>query len=347
MTMRIFTLLLLSSLYIQLSAYTLSGNVSSMSITVDAVESISCFGEADGAIAISVEGGALPLTYQWSNHETLEDLTDLSSGTYKVTVSDADGVSAISPDIVIEQPELISVALNFVQSVTCADADNGAIEITVYGGTEPYEFMWSDSSTLEDPVNLPMDDYQFTITDAKGCTWDSPTITVNEPNAIVLYETITSATPNESDGMIEIDLNGGLPPYQFYWDNGSISANLQNVPSGTYCVSVTDAYDCTVTQCYEISEALNVANETIEGLNSLDIFPNPATEYSILNLDLDTPKAVQLQIIDITGRELLHENIGQITETAFYINTSEYAKGIYFAKIIIEEKIITKKMMVR
>lgn len=345
--MKIFTLLLFSSLYIHLSAYPLSDNVSSMSITIDAVESMSCFGQADGTIAISVEGGALPLTYQWSNHETTEDLNDLSSGTYKVTVSDADGVSAVSPDIVIEQPELISVALNFVQSVTCANADNGAIEITVYGGTEPYEFMWSDGSAEEDPTNLPMGDYQFTITDAKGCTWDSPTITVNEPNAIVLYETITSATPDEYDGAIEIDLNGGLPPYQFYWDNGSISANLQNVPSGTYCVTVTDAYDCTVTQCYEISEALNVANETIEGLNTLDLFPNPADAYSILRLDLDMPKSVQLQIIDITGCELFHENIGQITETAFHINTSEYAKGMYFAKIIIEEKIITKKLIVR
>lgn len=331
----------------QLSAYPLSDNRPSMSITIDAVESISCFGQTDGAIAISVEGGTMPLTYQWSNHKTTEDLDSLSLGTYKVTVSDAEGVSITSPDIVIEQPEVMSVALNFVQSVTCADADNGAIEITVYGGTEPYEFNWSDGSVEEDPTNLPMGDYTFTITDAKGCTWDSPTVKVNEPNAIVLYETITSATSGESDGMIEIDLNGGLPPYQFYWDNGSISANLQNVPAGTHCLTVTDAYECVVTQCYEISEALNVANETIEGLNSLDIFPNPANEYSILSLDLDTPKAVHLQIIDITGRELLNENIGQIAQTAYYINTSEYAKGVYFAKIIIAEKIITKKLIVR
>lgn len=342
--MRVYALLLFSFLCVQLSAQSFLDK-SLTSVTVDAVQSVSCFGDENGAISISVQGGTLPLTYKWSNQSTEEDINNLLSGNYKVSVSDATGAMITSSNIRVEQPDVISVALNFVQSVTCADANNGAIEITVYGGTGPYRFDWSNGSTEEDPTNLAMGDYQFTVTDVNGCAWSSPTVMVNEPNAIVLYETITNATSTENDGMIEIDLNGGLPPYQFYWDNGAISTNLENVGAGTHCLTVTDAYGCAVTKCYEITEMV-VANEEIEDLNHFDIFPNPATYYTTVRLDLASPQAVQVQVIDINGRQLLQYDMGRITQTAYYIDTRKYTKGVYFIKIDIEGRTLVRKLII-
>jgi len=347
--MKVYTLLpLLGLMFFELSAYPLSDSAApEMSIAIDEIQDVSCFGEADGAIAISISGGASPMTYQWSNQAVVEDVYNLSPGNYTVTVTDASGIAIVSENIAVGFPDLISVALNFVQSVTCADADNGAIEVTVYGGTAPYEFEWSHGSTEEDPANLPTGDYQFTVTDANGCIWNSPIVTVNQPNAIVLYETVMGATPGESDGSVEIDLNGGLPPYQFYWDNGAISQNLQNVSSGTYCITVKDAYDCEMTQCYEVGEAMQVGYEEIEGINELTLYPNPATEYTILSLDLETSKEVEIQILDMTGRELIQYHAGNIRTLRYVINTERYTKGVYFVKMNVGGKITGKKLIIR
>jgi len=347
--MKVYILLLLSMMFFELSAHSLSDipTAPEMSITVEQVQPVSCFGSEDGAIEISISGGTSPMTYQWSNQAIVEDIYNLSPGNYNVTVTDAAGTSVSATSIMVGFPDVMSVALNFVQSVTCADADNGAIELTVYGGTAPYEYDWSHGYTEEDPTNLPTGDYQFTVTDANGCTWNSPLVTVNEPNAIVLYETITGIAPGQSTGSIEVDLNGGLPPYQFYWDNGAISQNIHNVSAGTYCLTVMDAYDCTVTQCYEIAEMTSVANEEIEGLNELKIFPNPTTEYAILSLDLETAQEVNIQIIDIVGRELMQYDAGKIANTMYRIDTEKYTKGVYFAKINVGEKAFVKKLIVK
>ena len=318
-----------------------------VSVTVDAIQSVSCFGNDDGAIEISVDGGTLPLNYLWSNDATAEDIENLTAGTYKVTVTDATGASVSSPNITIEQPQVISVALNFVQSLTCTDANNGAIEITVYGGTEPYEYIWSDGNTEEDPSNLPMGEYQFTVTDANDCVWDSPTITVNEPNAIVLYESITNATPGESNGSIIVDLNGGLPPYNFLWDNGVISDNLENVEAGTYCLTVTDAYDCAVTQCYEVGEDAAVSNDPIEGLTKLDVFPNPSTENAVLTFELEQAQEVNISIVDMSGKEVWSHHAGMVRSREYYLNTKRYAAGIYLIKTTVGGKLFTKKLVVK
>ncbi len=348
--MRIFAIVLLMSWScICWSTHTFpqKNEASLVSVTVDVVQPVSCFGSDDGAIGISVDGGTPPLDFLWSNEAKAEDIENLTAGTYKVTVTDAAGASVASPNITVEQPEVISVALNFVQSLTCADADNGAIEITVYGGTEPYEYIWSDGSTKEDPSNLPMGDYQFTVTDANGCVWDSPSVTVNEPNAIVLNESITNASRGQSNGSIAIDLNGGLPPYNFLWDNGVIASNLENVEAGNYCLTVTDAHNCALTQCYEVGENTAVSNEEVEGLKKLEVFPNPSTSNTVLDFELEQAREVNISIVDMLGKEVWSHDAGRVRSRTYYLNTTRYATGVYLIKTTVGGNLVTKKLVIK
>ena len=62
--------------------------------SIDAsVSDISCNGQNDGYINVTVTGGVLPLSYQWSNGSSNEDIYNLTSGTYSVIVTDNLGFS--------------------------------------------------------------------------------------------------------------------------------------------------------------------------------------------------------------------------------------------------------------
>lgn len=144
------------------------------------VTNAACNGGASGSINLTVSGGTAAYTYDWSNDgpevpdNDLQDLSALAAGTYFVTVTDANGCTAILSNIVGQPNSLVlSVALTHV---TCVGGADGAINLTVSGGTGPYTYDWSNDG-LEFPDNDPQDlsglsagIYTVIVTDTNGCT---------------------------------------------------------------------------------------------------------------------------------------------------------------------------------
>ena len=134
------------------------------------VNSISCNGQNDGSINLTVSGGVLPLTYLWSNGSTNEDLYNLSSGIYSVVVTDNLGFSD-SASFTISEPDL------FVSDYVVIDAsgigiNDGAIYSFASGGTLPYDYYWLSSygnDTTPNFVDIPAGSYTSYIIDANGC----------------------------------------------------------------------------------------------------------------------------------------------------------------------------------
>ena len=213
---------------------------------------VSCNGFGDGAIDISVSGGTPGYSYLWSNGETTQDISGLDGGTYSVTITDANNCVEFEVFIVNEPDELIATGV--VTNVSCNGLSDGAIDLTVSGGTIPYSYDWSNGSTNQDVFNLVVGTYSVTVTDANSCV-ATATFTITEPDAIVLTAVVSDALCNgAADGSIDLSVAGGTSPYSYQWSNGSNNQDIFNLTAGTYIVTVTDANGCVETASYVVNE---------------------------------------------------------------------------------------------
>ena len=235
---------------------TISQPSGSLTANANVTQNVSCNSGANGAISLSVTGGTLPYSYNWSNGTTNQNLNNLSAGTYTVTITDANGCSAIQTQTVSQPSGALSATSAASQNVSCFGGSNGSITLTVTGGTIPYSYNWSNSSTTQNLGNLSSGSYTVTITDANGCT-ASQTQSITQPSASL--SATSSANQNVScfggtNGSVMLNVTGGTSPYTFNWSNGASTQNISNLASGTYTVTVTDANGCTANQSQSISQ---------------------------------------------------------------------------------------------
>lgn len=144
--------------------------VNELPVISGSVKDVLCPGDANGAIEVDVEGGAPPYDYAWSNGATTQDIDEVTAGSYTLTVTDAKGCVETATFNVGTQSTPITVNSQ-ITNATAPVYTNGAIDITVSGGTPPYFFDWSNEATTEDVSGLRPDTFRVTITDALGCSY--------------------------------------------------------------------------------------------------------------------------------------------------------------------------------
>ena len=211
-------------------------------VTLDAPEFV-CGGESLGAINLEVSGGTPGYTFAWNTGETSEDLENLGSGTYTVTVTDANGCQAIATAR-IEVVQAIDLSL-IPRNLLCFEDNSGGVSATVTGGKAPLRFAWSTGDTTSQINGLPAGTYAVTVTDSVGCT-AIDSITLTQPNEILVTGEVQDIIcAEDSTGSIAIEISGGFEPYQIDWNTGAINDTLLNLQQGTYVVTITDATGCT------------------------------------------------------------------------------------------------------
>ncbi len=222
------------------------------------ITSVSCFGGNTGAIDLSVSGGTAPYSYVWSNGTTIQDLSNLTAGTYTVTVTDNKNCSSTS-SIVVDEPLVITSNPTTV-NVSCAGNNDGSISLSTSGGTAPYTYLWNTGATTSSISGLSAGTYNVTITDSKGCT-AVKIIIITQPTAISLSTAQTNINCfGSSTGAINLTVSGGTAPFAYAWTNvssGYTSSNedLSTLPAGTYSVTVTDSKGCTSNTSVTLTQA--------------------------------------------------------------------------------------------
>lgn len=162
-------------------------------------QNVYCHGGNDGYAQVVPGGGTPPHTYIWSNSQTASTCINLTSGVYAVTVTDANGCTETGQITITEPLEIL--LSNEIVSVSCIGNIDGEISIIVYGGIQPYTYLWSNQATGAIITGLSAGEYIVTVTDYNNCVFDE-TFMLNEIN-ISCLEIPTLFTPN-GDGSNDV-----------------------------------------------------------------------------------------------------------------------------------------------
>lgn len=142
-------------------------------LNIDSIVDASCFGTSDGSITVSATGGVSPFSYSWSNGSSQNIISNLSAGSYSVTVSDFNNCTETASATVTEPAEVIVTSLQF-DSIRFGDNVTLPLNVQPAGS---YTYQWNPANYLScvdcsTPVfsAIRSIEYTVTVTDASGCT---------------------------------------------------------------------------------------------------------------------------------------------------------------------------------
>lgn len=186
---------------------------------------VSCFGGNNGKATPNISGGSGSYTYSWNTIpvQTTAVAVNLVPGTYTLTVTDAISGEVNTGDVTITQPTSALGSTGAITDASGSTVSDGAVNLTVTGGTASYTYLWSNNATTEDVTGLMPATYTVNITDANGCSTTSTfivrgavsAINVTAPNKInneSTGTTIPSLMGTDGDGTVTSYRVTTLPP---------------------------------------------------------------------------------------------------------------------------------------
>jgi fibronectin type 3 domain-containing protein len=218
-----------------------------LTVSIDDQSDVSCYGNTDGFIDISILNNTGPATYNWSNGESTQDISGLTAEKYHVTVTDSVGCVAIDT-ITILEPEILIASITDSTHVTGPGGSDGQATVTTSGGIQPYSYLWDDTpGTMAATVTgLSANKYYIVIvTDANACTARDSVI-LSEPGimSVDIIDSTNISCYGLTDGTAAVTVSGGTPPFSYAWDDDakSTTATVTGLQGDRWFrVTVTDA----------------------------------------------------------------------------------------------------------
>jgi gliding motility-associated-like protein len=216
-----------------------------LTVTLDEVIDVTCFGGSTGEIRVTTAGGTPPYTFLWDdpNAQDDEDAGALTIGTYNLVVTDAVGCTAMF-NATVDQPDDLTISFRS-QDVACRNGNSGYAVAIPNGGNGGYTYAWSNSGSQDSIFNLSAGTYEVTVTDQLGCmAVDRVTLVEPATSLTAVIAQTEQGCFNASANRAEVTPSGGSPGYSFLWSNGEITAEAIALPAGQNSVTVTDDGGC-------------------------------------------------------------------------------------------------------
>ncbi|MBN8702424.1 MAG: gliding motility-associated C-terminal domain-containing protein [Bacteroidetes bacterium] len=291
----------------------------SISASANVVSNVSCFNGSNGSATAVPAGGVGSYTYSWSNAATSATVTTLNASTHTVTITDSNGCAA-SATVAVSQPSLAVVATTSLTSnVLCFGGNTGSGSAAASGGTGPYTFVWSNSTSGSTANSLLANTYTVTVTDANNCS-DTETLVITQPAQALTTSAIQTQSVGcvgGSNGIATANAVGGTGGYTYLWSNNATTSAIATIAAGNYTVTISDANGCTQSSTVNIGQpssvvtananinnhvaCLNGANGSVTAIGSGGSSPY---SYSWKNTGITTATATglgaQTYTVDIT-----------------------------------------------
>ncbi|MEY3052736.1 MAG: hypothetical protein RLY31_2521 [Bacteroidota bacterium] len=239
-----------------------------------------CTGNANGSITATPANGSLPFAFLWNTGQTSPTIQNLPQGSYSVTVTDGLGCTAAESVTLTNQSNL-SLTLDYTNP-SCNGLNNGAVSALPTNGIPPYSFTWSNGQTTANLSGLPPGSYSVTVTDQLQCKRNASALLTVIPPFPLQLSADSASQCGLSDGNVSTWVSpAAQQPLSFLWNTGDTSAQLTNVPAGSYSVTVTSAIGCsnsataTVGQPAEFSVLFSGATAICAGQSSGELVAAP------------------------------------------------------------------------
>ncbi|MDB4164288.1 gliding motility-associated C-terminal domain-containing protein, partial [Flavobacteriaceae bacterium] len=242
-----------------------------LTYNLDSTKNITCNSDNDGEINVTVTGGTGNYTYEWSTENgsglTIgqEDQNGLGPGNYKLILRD--GCNTFEYIYAITSPDTLEISLDEKVDVLCHDDSTGKIDISVTGGTLPYNYVWKDDfgnvydrnvgNVFKDGdlSNIPAGLYDLTVTDANNCIATYSTEITQSEDLLIQIDKTDLNCYDSNDGSIKITPTGGVAPYTYAWNDFGNGDFRQNLSADSYQVTITDSNGCIEIRDVEILNA--------------------------------------------------------------------------------------------
>lgn len=296
-------------------------------------DSVSCYGDANGQATITPAGGVGPYQVLWDVGGTSPTLTGLSAGTYGVSVTDDLGCS-YTDSVAVFQPDSLALTESLATDAACIDAANGRIDITLAGGTAPYEFFWDHGSNAEDPDSLTVGTYSGYALDANGCQIDLPVLSIS----------YTDSMPTAGFGF---DMAGSMVGFKdssagastYFWDFGDGDTSALAEPVHVYAQNgVFTVKQITSNPCGSdtLIQEVNIINASLgqDLEQGWRLYPNPSHGQFTLEFPAEWRGATTVTVYSTQGRLVWQQPIqlGNAQPVEFQLPPT-LSRGLYLVQI--------------
>lgn len=235
--------------------------------------------------------------------------------------------------------------------VSCKGGSDGVLNVRL---NEPVNgsliYRWSDGGEGSRRAGLKAGPYTVTLSFGSGCTQGFSAVLLEPDSLKIAVKSIKADTSSKNSGGIEVEINGGTPPYRYQWirEGQSFSAaqNLVVASAGNYQLEVRDQ-----NQCVRLSPIITVPRVVLSSSKDhpwaarITVSPNPTDGEIDIAFDLPQSIDVSIEIINALGASMLKLPPQQMVKGNIHTELRGLGAGIYFVKIVFSGGLVLKKVL--
>lgn len=270
-----------------------------------------CAGVSNGSLQVQATGGVGEYDYLWAGGASGASLTAIAGGSYPLTISDENNCLLDTVLVLADGPTFLA---NPQIGYGCGD---GQILVTTQpiNGTPPYTYQWSTGGSSSYLLGMSAGMYALTVTDSNGCEGIRDFNIAYVPPLSISAAVTDVSCFGAQDGAVNLQINGGQPPFALSWNNGANGMAVNNLAGGEYTY-VLSAAGCGQARSVIIREPSPIGVQfyfDLQANNLITAFALvqggvPPYQYSWSNgqsgseaLNLNPASSYTLTITDATG----------------------------------------------